>query len=313
MKVEINQSKCEEIAKIIKNFRVKSKPQAQLKEGEKEKKAFYFFIATAICHQINWDFLLSSLKNIQENQPEKFTPEYLSSISNEELHEWLKDYSKPWRLKIEKRAEFVRDCSENLIRFFDGRVMNLISQSNGFIEGKDGLYNLLSKFKAYSEDPLKKKSSVLIRFLNDYGLIKIKDPENYLVPIDYHVARVNLRNGRIVVNDEELRNKLTNGIGVEPKEDIEIRSAVIEAYKIISEIVGSKLMFTDFDWCIGRDCCDIDNPCCEENSCQIKNCTPLSRLEFTCKKKCPFDGVCEGSHNIEFKKLKEHKFETTFY
>jgi len=143
--------------------------------------------------------------------------------------------------------------------------------------------------------------------------MKIKDPENYIEPVDYHVTRVNLRNGRIIIKDNELRNKLINGISVGLEDDIEIRSAVVNAYKIISKIVGSKIMFADFDWCIGRDCCDVDNSCCEDNSCKIKDCTPFSRLEFICNKKCPYNGVCNGSRDSSFRKLKEHKFETTFY
>ena len=313
VKVIVNPSKCKEIEKIIQKIKLKSDPIKKLNEAEKEKKAFHIFVVTAICHQINWDFILSTLEKIQENQPDKFNPEHLSKISNEELNSWLADYDKPWRIEIEQRAELLRDCAKNLMRFYDGKVMNLIAKSNGFLKGKNGLYNLLSKFKAYREDPLQKKSSVLIKFLYKWGLIEIKDPDNYIFPIDYHIARLNLRNGRILIQDGELRNKLINQVPVKLEEDIAIRSAVIEAYKIVYGNVDISRVLGDFDWTVGRDCCNRDNPVCEGNSCQRNRCTPSEWFEFTCKGKCPYEEVCKGSHNPEFIKLKEQKFISTLY
>ncbi len=81
-------------------------------------------------------------------------------------------------------------------------------------------------------DPMKKKSTIFIKLLEQGGLIEVKDPENYLPMMDYHMQRVLLRMGCVEITDESLTRALKEKRIL--TSDTEIRSKCCDAIKIIS-------------------------------------------------------------------------------
>lgn len=314
VQVKVDKQKCKDLAGVMKEFSFVH-PESVDRNSVlfPEKELFYLFIVVGICHQINWNFLMKAFNNVRLKTPRKFTPGYMQTISHQELYNWLKEYPKSFRLgKSFKRATLVQNMCRILMGKYDGKISNILKKANHKMSGKKGLYKLLEDFKAYGEDPLKKKSAVFIGLLEDWGLEKFGDWENYIPPIDYHICRVALRNGVLKIENPMLFKKLIKQEEVTQTEDTAIRSSVIEAFKEISKYSGKGTkLIQGFYWCIGRECCDSDKPRCK--SCPVSECTVHHYMKLSCHKLCPFLKVCKATQKPLLLKLKEQNFVTTFY
>ncbi|MBZ9572157.1 hypothetical protein KJA15_02410 [Patescibacteria group bacterium] len=311
-KVIVDKEKCREVALLMKDFSFKH-PETKRDFQDLEKELFYLFTVVGICHQINWNFLMKALKDIQENYPSKFTPQYMQEISDKEIYDWLSAYPKKWRLeKRFKRGELVRDMCGVLTHKYEGRVENVLRTSENKMGGKNGLYTLLKNFQAYGEDPLCKKSAVFIDLIDRFGLWEFSDWDNYIPPIDYQITRIALRNGVVEVKDPELLKKLENNASVTQEEDTVIRSAVIDALAEMTKISNRHSKdLQGFYWALGRECCDSDNPRCV--FCETSNCSVSAYMNINCGSRCPLVNVCKAAKNKELLKIREQNFETTFY
>lgn len=311
-KVVVNKKKCKEVALVMKDFSFEH-PEAKREAQDLEEELFYLFTVVGICHQINWNFLMKALKSVRQDYPSKFTPQYLQSVSDEEIFDWLSAYPKKRRLeKCFKRGELVRDMCRVLVQRYQGNVENLLEESVHKMGGKKGLYALLKDFRAYGEDPLCKKSAVFIDLIDRFDLWEFNDWQNYIPPVDYHIVRITLRNGVVEVRDRELLEKLENNIPVTQEDDTLIRSAVIEA---LAEIARDSNKHTKdlqgFYWTLGRECCDLDKPRCV--SCKCSECSVLTYMNISCEGMCPLVSVCGAVEDKKLLKIKEQNFVTTFY
>lgn len=311
-KIVLDKNQCKKIANVMKSFEFEH-PEKNKEVANLEENLFYYFILVGICHQINWNFLSEALRKVQVQSPKKFTPSYLQNVSNEELYDWLSDYSKKWRLdKRFRRSELVRNMAKILVKKYKGKVKNLLKSAGDKLGGKKGLYSLLESFEAYGEDPLCKKSAVLIDILDRFNLWEFNDWENYIPPIDYHIVRIALRNGVLEVKDEMLLKKLKEGEPATKEEDIIIRSAVINALKEITKYSGKPTKdIQGFYWALGRDRCDSENPSCV--TCNASNCSASVYMDIECDNCCPLSTACQALDDKDLLRLKEHNFETTFY
>ena len=110
-KAAINKDKCKDIALTMQNFSFEH-PEARREFQDSEKELFYLFALVAICHQINWNFLMGALRKVQKDYPAKFTPNYMKMISDKEIFDWLSDYPKKWRL--DKRFKISEVFNQNV-------------------------------------------------------------------------------------------------------------------------------------------------------------------------------------------------------
>ena len=331
-KIVVNINQCEKIAEIVK--RLKFRPDFLDKEiytftSDKEVKARVYFYATAICHQTKkliskkrrlagWDYLTKVFIELSNSEPAFLEPKNLKGMDKNKLATRLKtlfsDYNGLEHTTLEKaeeRAEFLIDCAKVLDKEYSGKVLNLLEKSNGYLVDDHGLYNLLDEFKAYS-DPLKKKSGVFLDFLTTSGIFKIKDPENFVPIVDYHIQRILLRMGCIEVNDESLRRKLMNFERIESDE--EFRTAAQEVLWKISKLSGKTLIELDpIFWSLGRSCCHIKTTLCYDKVCDKNPCTFYTYMDLNNHNKCVFENVCKGSTDENYRKLLEPNVETYFY
>lgn len=288
-------------------------PEAKKDFQDSEKELFRLFTVVAICHQINWNFLMQTLEQIQKDYPLKFTPSYMQDISDDEIFDWLSGYPKKWRLeKRFERGELIRDMCKVLVDKYEGRVESLLKATEDRMGGENGLYSLLKDFKAYGGDPLCKKSAVFIDLIDRFGLWEFSDWNNYIPPIDYQIVRIALRNGVVSIKDPELFEKLRENSPVSQEEDTIIRSVVIDALKEISAVSNKHTRdLQGFYWVLGRECCDPDNPRCI--LCKASNCSVLTYMNIDCQRRCPLFSVCEAVKNKKLLKIREQNFITTFY
>ncbi|MCS7111173.1 MAG: iron-sulfur cluster loop [Ignisphaera sp.] len=225
-----------------------------------------------------------------EADPEFFSPERLVFITKNDVIEWLSvDNNVP--PDPELRADLLNDIGTKSIKLFNGDFTKLLKISGGFLRKKNGygLQDLLKIFKAY-QDPVEKKSYLLIKFLIHRGLFKPLDEENLNVAVDNHLTRVAIRLGLIEL-EEKLIDKISNKMEVSHDEDIIVRLCVREAYKMLSKLSNTDiLLLDDILWVFGRSVCARDDPKCYE---------------------CVFRDLCKAHRNGVY--LTEHVFIDTWY
>jgi hypothetical protein len=286
------------IGKSILTIIVKQKKHGQSAQ-DIEYERLLLFVHTAIHHQINFDFLEEKLRSIPV---ERFNPAALSSITTEEMEGLLKDYQKPERILAEERAAIVREFCSTLTAEFEGKISKLLEES---FHSVIRLRNNLDVFSAFSEDPLRKKSNILIQMLSRRKLADFSDTDNINPAIDYHLVRLLLRNGRTKIDDEKLMKKIIAQKRITNKEDELIRKETAKAFRISAK-EGLKTIPLEnwIEWNIARKFCVRDEPLCVTVENPLKDV-----LEFGFNGKCPLYDACE--------KRKEYKrepvFKTSFY
>ncbi|MCK4808355.1 MAG: hypothetical protein KAS90_01910, partial [Candidatus Aenigmarchaeota archaeon] len=141
-------------------------------------------------------------------------------------------------------------------------------------------------------------------------MTNIKDPENFVPVIDYHMQRVLLRMGCVEITDLELKRKLWNREKLES--DVAIRNACIQAIKIISNISGHNILkMNDFFWPL-RSCCE-EKTLCFDKVCNKDPCTFNLVVDLPSHNTCVFEKVCKGSTNEEYRKYWQPIVSTHFY
>ncbi|MGD2142168.1 MAG: hypothetical protein PVH79_01655 [Candidatus Bathyarchaeota archaeon] len=294
-----------------------------------ETKMRVYLYSIAICHQthslinrkmnlLGWDFMEFAYLNMVKADSELLDPGKLAEMSVDEVSVKIKpffsDDGSPEKCTIDRlgeRSEFLIDIGEKIRDHYGGRVRNLVCISDGYLlrDGK-GLYELLEKFEAY-KDPLRKKSGLFIKLMMDAGLVSVKDPENFIPVVDYHIQRVLLRMGCLEIVDRDLLNILKTR---EPLEsDEEIRSKCVEAMNIISDVSGYQaVQMNDFFYPLGRSCC-MEKMLCVDGECNKDPCSFDKVVELSFHEICIFEGTCKGSGDAEYRRFWQPVVETHYY
>ena len=89
--------------------------------------------------------------------------------------------------RLDERSELLIDISKKLVERHSGHISTLLTVSDGYLDGDQGIYNLLGNFEAYS-DPFKKKSSLFVTLAHNAGVLNIKDINNIVPIMDYHIS-----------------------------------------------------------------------------------------------------------------------------
>jgi len=331
-KVLVNEGQCEKVGKVIKTLKLRSsfyEREFLIFQSDRETKLRAYLYSVAICHQTHplinrrlnlkgWDYLEKVFLDLAQENSQLLNPGVLMEMSLDALVELLKplfaEDGNPEHCtmdRLEERARFLQDIDVFLEKNFDGSADRMLRSSQGYIlHDGSGLYEILDKMEAYS-DPSKKKSTFFIKLLIDSGLSTIKDPENFIPVMDYHMQRVFLRMGCVEVLDEKLGDQLREKKQI--ASDTEIREACIEAVQIISQSSGYEIIqMNDFFWPLGRSCCR-ETTLCADKVCVKKPCTFELMIDIPSHKKCLFEGICAGYKNAEYRKYWQPIVDTHYY
>ncbi len=185
---------------------------------------------------------------------------------------------------LHTRIFLLRDLGKKVVEYYGGKFENLLR-----VETISQLSRRLEPFRAY-EDPVKKKTFLLAKFLEGRGLVKFRDPENFQVAVDNHLTRLALRLG-IVRLSEDYYRRIERSEEFTSEEDYRLRLAIREAWKRVSMRSGvDPFTLDDFLWKFGRTTCLPENPRCNS---------------------CPFSSVCFSRSVNRF--WKEHAHVITWY
>jgi hypothetical protein len=248
-------------------------------EDPLKKVALYFFVMVAMDHRLSRpgkpyeatvdgekargaDLLYRLGMKMYREKPEFFDSTNLAKVTTDDVIAWLHiDEARVPDPQL--RALLLRDLGQKLLSLYSGDVLALIHHSKGYLRSLEGygLLDLLKIFKAY-QDPVEKKSFLLVKFLVYRGVFRPRDVENLHVAVDNHLTRVALRLG-IIRLEEMLFKKVLNEIELLHDEDILIRISVREGFKAMSkESDVDVFLLDDFFWLFGRSICMQRNPKC---------------------------------------------------
>lgn len=331
-KVKVNTKQCEKVGEVLKKLQFRPsfyKREFLAFKGTEEAKIRIYLYTSAICHQTHalinkkknlkgWDYIEYVFLNLARKKSKLLEPRYLAKLSVKELSEKLKflfsNNGNPDDCTLDRlneRARFLIEIGKILQEKYSSKAINLIRASNGLLvnNGK-GLYELLDQLESYS-DPFKKKSTLFIKFLIDAGLLRIKDPQNFVPIMDYHMQRVLLRMGCVEILDKKLKEKLLKKEKI--KSDEEIRNACIETIIIMSKISGYNVIrMNDFFWSLGRSCCR-EKTLCFDKECSRNPCTFNLIVKLDSHDRCVFEKVCKGSINEEYRNYWQPIVKTHYY
>ncbi len=331
-RIEVDEAVCEKLGQRLGDVQVlpqKFLPMAWTEE-ERRREANFRFYLVAFCQHTKslqgtiegewcrgWDYLERACRRAMAEAPDCFSAESMSRITGQELRRILSDDSDPAHStldRVEERVRQLRDCGQHLSAQYDGDVMNLYRQADGYLHGAPGILKLMSEFQAYS-DPIQKKSFLFLMFVSQAGVWEIKDLENLKVAVDYHIMRIALRSGMVRVGST-LERVLKEREEVDAATDIEVRGAVQTACDLLVQHSGHSVFEVDnILWMMGRNCCFYDHePLCGPNACiKEDGCTFIRSIVYDCPGKCLFDGVCWGSLDEGYRQFWETNLYTEYY
>ncbi|MBL8118718.1 MAG: hypothetical protein JNJ78_14390 [Anaerolineae bacterium] len=224
------------------------------------------------------------------------------------------DPAQPALPRMPERINLLRDAAAVLNTRWQGSVSRLLHQHPALrAPNQTGLLDtILAAFQGYS-DPLFKKVFVFLKAADITGLWRPTDPENVLMPVDYHVIRLALRNGTVTINDPHLADQLRRAEPLTEADELPIRQAVMEAYHELIRTSGLSVYFVDeIFWLVGRSCCHYKRPprC---TTCDYSDCTVQPAFNYACPGHCPLAATCLGAHDTTYSTLLEPAITTIHY
>jgi len=332
MTVELDQPTIERLSKVIASLTIRpsfyERPFLAI-EMEREVRLRAYFYAVAICHQTHnlkserkqlygWDYLEDGFVRMTQENPDWWRPEQLSQLKIHEiagrLAPWFSDEADRGHStldRLEERSHLMKDVGKFVWENYNGSFETLFNRAGERLcfEGR-GFYEVMPAMEAFS-DPLQKKSSFLLKLLQDAGMLQLKDPENVIPVMDYHMMRVLLRTGAVEIIDKKLRNNL---LQKEPMtSDHGIRNACAKVMREIGLQSGHGILkMNDFFWTLGRSCC-AETTLCHDRFCAKNPCTFEKVINIKDHTRCVFEDFCHGATSEEYRNLWQPIVKTHYY
>lgn len=241
-------------------------------------------ICSAICHQMNWDFLRQAVYRKTLEQPDWLRSESLASISKDETEKLLDGYKKVERIRADERAAILRQIGDLSSKY--GGFVNIFFDNNGQILSEAQIRQNLLECPAFAQDPEEKKLQLLLQKLSNYpplsGLTAFCRPA-----VDYHLVRCFLRRGLLspktklsmefVMSTDTQRRESTVGA---------LRQLCGNLIQEISDYTGLSInSVNQIEWYVGRSICKEGEP-----DCYLRE--PGSGWAREKYEKCPFSRTC---------------------
>lgn len=330
--VVVDSARCLAVAEILKGLKISPdflKRPFLNHPLNPEIRLSMLFSAVAICHQTRnlkseksviygWDFIEKVFLELAISKSKLLSVREFNNVDEETIAFSLESaFSDDGNAiyttldRIEERTRLLIDLANFVFDEFDGDYAELMKKTdNRLLNDGNGFYDILEKTIAF-KDPLRKKSSFLVKLLIDSGLFNIKDPENYIPVMDYHMQRVLLRLGCVKIKESDLLFALKNRFLL--KTDRPVREACISAINELTKLSGMPAwQMNDIFWPLGRSCCN-ETTLCTEKFCTKEPCSFQTIVFVPDHKNCSFESVCEGFLHNETKLLWEPNIETHYY
>ncbi|MBX7185521.1 MAG: hypothetical protein K1Y01_10290 [Vicinamibacteria bacterium] len=306
----IDEFACAEAAQAIRGYKA-AVEETRWGQLPKANQLTFKLAFVAICHQMNWDFLQDRLATHLLSDDETEMVQRLETVKADQVAHWLSGYKKPRRIDATKRAAMLRSVGKELQRSCHGSSLALVRESAGRIAGPTGFVSQLARFEPYREDPLQKKSYVLIQDLVRERIVAFEDEDSLRPAIDYHIMRLYLRSGRVVPVHDVVVDILKTQAKPRPRLVRLLRESVSEALHLTARLAHLPVADVNYvEWQLGRAICDPKAPHCVNTK---PHSMLASDVAILFRGGCPYMGFCHAFQNPEWRKLREPRVSTTFY
>ena len=325
--VIVNIAQSKKVGQIVKSLNFKTsflnRPFLQIELDDNIKAAMYYY-AVGICHQtyqlankklqlFGWDFLEYGFMEIAREKPQLFDARHITSLSARELIQQIKPFfaedHKPEKCSLDHLSERV-ELWKDMAVFMKAQNSNPLEFIKNSKNKSEYFYQNLSQSIAYS-DPFQKKTSFLMKILEDARMLSFDETQGLIPIMDYHMQRVLMRTGCIEIKNQKLKLSLQKR---EPlNDDTVVRKACIESMKIIAKTSGySVFKMNDVFYTLGRSCCN-ENMLCQSHTCEKTPCTLSLAVELGEHHKCIFQDICKGAHHADYRKYWQPTVNTHYY
>jgi len=247
---------------------------------DQKRELHFIFFLTAIDHKTHGDIqryeeqidgktihgsdlLYLKAKNAATKDNDLFMPEKLRSIDYDTLKDVFRTSAGTLPVGLQERGDLLRDAANTLLTKYHGDLSELFEKSKNLLLSpipKDrGVLERLKAFKAY-QDPLGKKSFLLVKLLRRKKLLAVADQENIRVPVDHVLMTIGLRTGMILVEEATSKSLLEKAL-LDEKSIDSLRRVTALAFQRVAEY--SSLPpdhFDDLLWAFGRECFKFPPP-----------------------------------------------------
>lgn len=241
-------------------------------------------VCSAICHQMNWDYLRQAVYVKTLEHSDWLEPESLAVISENEISSLLSGYKKPERIRANERTAILRQIGGLAKKH--GSFAKMFLEDSGKVLSEIQIRQNLLECSAFSQDPEEKKLQLLLQKLSIYP--QLSELAAFCKPaVDYHLIRCFLRRGLIspktklsidyVLSTEIQRRESTVGA---------LRQLCGHLIQEISNYTGLSInSVNQIEWHIGRSICKEGEP-----DCYLKELdSAWTRGKYN---KCPFCETC---------------------
>jgi len=283
----IDEERAKQIGDLITRLRYRPDECAGITPfvGDPYHEAHFIFFLTAIDHNTHGeeryemivdgslvhgsDLLYELARRFARMERDFFTPQRLKNVSPDELVRVFRA-GLVVPVRIHERAKLLNDAADTLLEKYDGDIRNLFAGADGYLRPSKGpgILSLLREFKAY-EDPLEKKSFLLVKLLRRRKLVAIRDTENINVPVDHVLFTLALRSG-LVRMDQSAKEAIMGGVCLDTSLVEALRAVTLMAFREVAAI--SKVAADEFDdllWAYGREILKEAVPFPEEKAAAI--------------------------------------------
>jgi hypothetical protein len=264
-------------------------------------------VSSAICHQINWDFLREVVRNYTACNKDWLTTQSLATIGTDVVEKMLGRYHRRENVKADERARMLR-----LLGVWAGNyrhVKDVFLEEDGELKPLKTIRDTMLKCPVFSSDPEEKKLNLLFQKLDD--IPALSGIGSYAKPaIDYHLLRLYLRRGLLYARTKYAYEFISNP-DIERKEWTiagirEHASALLSQIALYTGLTISAVNL--IEWNVARSICDREHPDC--GLCGEE--AQWLRKGFN---KCPFHNTCASANQpcngIQF--IKEPSYIGTSY
>ena len=216
------------------------------------------------------DYLWAAFQRQLEHDPEMFFPSRQANLDRDQLLSLFRsDHGNDPMPALDLHLEMANRYGRDMLAL-QRTPQSILQNSLDSSEPLKSFIAALDQIGGYKEDPLRKKSSLLLLILNQRPekFFPLREDERVAPVIDYHLMRSLLRVGLIEVTDDELLEKLSERQIISSDQEWAVRYTAYMAMQQVVDQSGKSQGVVDYFFFNARKRCpEMSQPECQ--SCQI--------------------------------------------
>lgn len=213
------------------------------------------------------DYIGSAYSRMLDSDPSFFSVERQASLSKEELKTILSDDEGKCPMPaIDLHLSEAKSYGQDMLTL-GVTPAKIIQKTQNSKTPMADLLRILWNVGGYKNDPLQKKSALLIYILlnRPENFLRLGDSEKELPCIDYHLMRTALRTGMVSVCDTYLQQKITGRELVSEEQEYDVRQNVYKAINMLVDTSPNLNMVSvdQFLFRMRKGCPEMSKPDCK--------------------------------------------------